>query len=179
MGPGVGPASSDRREEVSPRLLLEMVDQYGIRRAKTPAESFPHDFDAQAADAILPGLRAAIDSAGFMSEYPLYAPRQRQLLMGPSATTPMPPMSAPDDTEATILMYPPGEPPDYTKRPDLTVERLPLFPLDPLLAYLRCEQCGTYRVAALSEVAGGAPTYRGLDPDCRHTLYPAAEPAIS
>ncbi|HET9496296.1 MAG TPA: hypothetical protein VFR15_18875 [Chloroflexia bacterium] len=167
------------RDEVSPRLLLEMVDQYGIRRAKTPAESLPADFDAQVADTILPGLRAAIESAGFMSEYPLYAPQQRQLLMGTSPTTPMPPMSAPDEAEATILAYPPGEPPDYTKRPDLTAERLPLFPLDPLLAYLRCEQCGTYRVAALSEVAGGVPTYLGLDPDCGHLLNPAAEPALS
>jgi hypothetical protein len=113
-----------------------------------------------------------------MGEYPLYAPQQRQLLMGLSATAPMPPMTAPD-TEATILVYPPGEPPDYTKRPDLTAERLPLFPLDPLLAYLRCEQCGTHRMAALSEVAGGTPAYRGLDPECRHTLHPAAEPAIS
>jgi hypothetical protein len=165
-------------EEVSPRLLLEMVDQYGIRRAKTPAQSLSRDFDAQVAAALLPGLRAAIASAGFMSEYPLYAPQQRQLLMGLSPSTPMPPMTAPD-SEATILVYPPGEPPDYTKRPDLTAERLPLVPLDPLLAYLRCSQCGTYRVAALSEVAGGAPTYRGLDPECRHLLYPTAEPAIS
>jgi hypothetical protein len=161
---------------VSPRLLLEMVDQYGIRRAKAPTDSLPSDFDEQVAAAIMPGLRAAIESAGFMSEYPLYAPQQRQLLMGLDAVTPMPPMTAPD-TEATILLYPPGEPPDYTKRPDLTAERLPLFPLDPLLAYLRCEQCATYRVAALSEVAGGVPTYRGLDPECRHMLNPAPEPA--
>jgi hypothetical protein len=166
------------RDAVSPRVLHEMVDQYGIRRAKTPAESLPADFDALVAETILPGLRAAIDTAGFISEYPLYAPQQRQLLMGTSPTTPMPPMTAPD-TEATILVYPPGEPLDYTKRPDLTAERLPLFPLDPLLAYLRCEQCDTYRVAALSEVAGGVPTYRGLDPDCRHLLTPAAEPAVS
>jgi hypothetical protein len=156
-----------------------MVDQYGIRRAKTPAEGLPADFDAQVADTILPGLQTAIESAELLSEYPLYAPQQRQLLMGTDPTTPMPPMSAPDEAEATILVYPPGEPPDYTKRPDLTAERLPLFPLDPLLAYLRCEQCGTYRVAALSEVAGGTPTYRGLDPDCGHLLNPAAEPAIS
>jgi hypothetical protein len=165
------------RDTVSPRILLEMVDQYGIRRAKTPADSLPADFDAQVAAAILPGLRAAIASASFMGEYPLYAPQQRQLLMGTSATTPMPPMTAPD-TEATILVYPPGEPPDYTKRPDLQAERLPLFPLDPLLVYLRCEQCGAYRVAALSEVAGGVPAYRGLDPECGHSLHPA-EPATS
>ena len=128
--------------------------------------------------AVAEAALAAVASAGFMSEYLLYAPQQRQLLMGTSATTPMPPMTAPD-TEATILVYPPGEPPDYTRRPDPQAERLPLFPLDPLLVYLRCEQCGTYRVAALSEVAGGLPTYRGLDPECGHTLHPAAEPAIS
>ena len=159
-------------------FLSDNAQLYGIRRAKTPAESLPPDFDAQVAGVLLPGLRAAIESAGFMREYPLYAPQQRQLLIGLSPSTPMPPMTAPD-TEATILVYPPGEPPDYTKRPDLTAERLPLFPLDPLLAYLRCEQCGTYRVAALSEVAGGVPTYRGLDPDCRHLLHPDAGPAIS
>ena len=165
------------REEASPRLLLEMVDQYGIRRAKTPAESLPAGFDAKVAGAILPGLRAAIDSAGFLSEYALYAPRQRQLLMGLSSARPMPPVTAPD-TDATILVYPPGEPPDYTKRPDPTAERLPLFPLDPLVAYLRCDECDTYRVAALSEVAAGVPTYCGLDPDCRHLLHPSAEPAL-
>jgi hypothetical protein len=33
-------------------------------------------------------------------------------------------------------------------------------------------------VAALSEVAGGVPAYRGLDPECGHSLHPA-EPATS
>ncbi len=158
------------QESVSPRTLLELVDQYRIRRSKTKEESRPPDFDEQVTGVLLPGLRAMVQSAGFLKEYDLYAPQQRQLLMGPKATTPMPPIQTPPDAAATLLLLPPGEAPDYTKRPDLQAERLPLFPLDPLLAYIRCDRCNRHRVAALREVANGTPSYLGLDPDCEHTI---------
>jgi hypothetical protein len=158
------------REEVSPRILLEMIDHYRIRRSKVAAGDLPPDFEAQVGRILMGGLHTLVDSAGWMREYQLYAPQQRQLLMGPKPTVPMPPIPAPADTEATLLLYPLGEAPDYTKRPNLQAERLPLFPLDPLLVYLRCEQCGEYRVAALSEVAGGVPKYVGLDPECGHEM---------
>jgi hypothetical protein len=166
------------RERVSPRLLLELIDQYRVRRSKTSPEALGQagtpaptlDMDAQVSGALLPGLRALLASADFLTEYPLYAPKQRQLLMGVEPTTPMPPISAPADSAATLLIYPPGEAPDYTKRPNLHAERLPLFPLDPLLVYLRCPQCDGYRVAALREVVGGIASYVGLDPDCGHTI---------
>lgn len=156
------------RETVSPRQLLELTDQYRIRRSKAPAEALPQDIDRRVAQALLPGLRALLESAPFLTQYQLYAPGQRQLLMGPKATTPMPPISAPADAEATILLYPPGEIPDYTKRPNLQAERVPLFPLDPLLAYIHCPQCDRYCVAALQEVVSGSPSYLGLDPECEH-----------
>ena len=82
----------------------------------------------------------------------------------------MPPISAPADVPASLLLYPPGEAPDYTKRPNLQSERVPLFPLDPLLAYPECHECNRPRVAALQEVVSGAPTYLGLDPDCGHVF---------
>ncbi len=158
------------RDRVSPRLLLELIDQYRIRRSKTPSDTLSPDIDAQVSNALLSGLRALLASADFITRYPLYAPNQRQLLTGSKPTVPMPPISAPADSTATILIYPPGEAPDYTRRPDLQTERLPLFPLDPLLVYIHCPQCDRYRVAALREVVGGKPSYLGLDPDCGHTI---------
>ncbi len=90
--------------------------------------------------------------------------------MGATATMPMPPMTAPGDAEGSLLLYPPGEAPDYTKRPNLQNERMPLFPLDPLLVYARCDVCDTYRVGALREVVNGVPFYIGLGPECGHKL---------
>ena len=158
------------QETVSPRTLLELVDQYRIRRGKAPTGALPPDFDRRVTDTLLLGLRAMLDGAAFLKEYDLYAPQQRQLLMGPKPTTPMPPIQAPAEAAeaATLLLYSPGEEPDYTKRPDQQKQRQPLFPLDPLLAYLPCPQCNRHRVAALQEVVAGTPRYLGLDPDCEH-----------
>jgi hypothetical protein len=161
------------QDSVSPRLLLELVDQYRIRRGKASMESLPTHFDRQVADVLLPGLRGALESGAFLTGYRLYAPAQRRLLMGTKATTPMPPISAPLDATASILVYPPGEPPDYTKRPNLQTESQPLFPLDPLLVYVRCAECGKDRVGALREVSNGEATYVGQDPECRHPITPA------
>jgi hypothetical protein len=160
------------QETVSPRTLPEMVDQYRIRRSKTPAGTLPSDFDARVAERLLPGLRAAVQSGAVLKEYDLYAPQQRQLLMGLKPVTPMPPISAPPEAAAaaTLLLYPPGELPDYTKRPDFTKERLPLFPLDPLLTYLPCPHCNRHRILALHELTGGTAAYVGLDPDCGHRI---------
>lgn len=163
------------QEAVSPRLLLELLDQYRIRRSKAPAEYLTPDMDRQVAEATLPGLGAMLEGAAFLREYSLYAPQQSRLLMGLEATTPMPPIPAPLELAdaATLLLYPPGEAPDYTRRPDLQNERSPLFPLDPLLVYLRCGECDRYRVAALRELSHEKPTYVGLDPDCGHSITPS------
>lgn len=160
------------KERVSPRLLLELIDQYRIRRGKSPSDALSPDTNLQVGRAILKGLQALLESADFLPDYQLYAPQQRQMLMGQKATTPMPPMPVPVGAEASILFYPPGEMPDYTKRPNLQAERQPLFPLDPLLVYIQCAECGRYRVAALREVISGVPSYLGLDPDCRHAIQP-------
>jgi hypothetical protein len=157
------------RDSVSPRLLLELIDQYRIRRGKSPAAP-QNEIDVEVVTALLPGLRALLESASFLTEYQLYAPAQRQLLMAPKPTAPMPPIPSLADAAATILLYPPGEAPDYTKRPDLQTERQPLFPLDPLLIYLNCPHCNRPRVAALQSVEAGTPSYFGLDPECGHTL---------
>ena len=167
------------RQFVPPRILLEMVDQYRIRRNKMPGQrttddgrrTTGDDLDEQVAAALFPGLRALLDTATFLGEYQLYAPETRQLLMGVKPATPMPPMTVPVDLigAATMLLYPPGSAPDYTKRPTLGDERLPIFPIDPLLVYIQCGECDRYRVAALNEVVNGTPTYRGLDPHCGHT----------
>lgn len=158
------------QEMVSPRLLLEMVDQYRIRRSRAAAGAIGMPEEARLAGALPDGLRAVVGSAPFLGEYVLYAPQERKLLMGMEATRPMPPLVAPEESEATLLLYPPGEMPDYTKRPSLQAERKPLFPLDPLLVYINCPQCGQFRVAALSEVEEGKPLYLGLDPDCGHSI---------
>jgi hypothetical protein len=160
------------RESASPRHLLELIDQYRVRRGKVAPDALPGNFDARVSDALLLGLHAILESAGFLEEYQLYAPGQRQLLVGAKPVTPMPPISAPADVPASILFYPPGEAPDYTKRPDLQAERVPIFPLDPLLAYLHCPQCDRYRVAALQEVVQDRPAYMGLDPECGHKIIP-------
>ncbi len=161
------------QERVSPRLLLELVDQYRIRRGKAQPEALSSDTDLYVSRSLLKGLQALLESAGFLSGYQLYAPQQRQVLMGQKAATPMPPMPVPLGAEGSILFYPPGEMPDYTKRPNLQAERQPLFPLDPLLVYIECAECGRYRVAALQEVVSGVPSYLGLDPDCRHAIQPS------
>jgi len=158
------------RTEVSPRVLLEMVDQYRIIRGKRLAGQASFGHDDEVAGALLGGLAALVASSEFFIEYELYAPGQRQLLMGVKATMPMPPMTAPADATASLLLYPPGEAPDYTKRPNLQNERAPLFPLDPLLVYERCDECDSYRVGALRGVMDGVPSYAGLDPDCGHNL---------
>jgi hypothetical protein len=163
------------QETASPRTLLELVDQYRIRRGKAPADALTPDFDRNVMDRLLPGLRAMVEGAAFLGEYDLYAPQQRQLLMGPKPTTPMPPIQAPAEAAeaATLLLYSPGEEPDYTRRPDPEKQRQPLFPLDPLLAYLPCPHCNRHRVAALQEVIAGTPHYVGLDPDCDHEIVPS------
>lgn len=158
------------RDEVSPRVLLEMIDQYRIRRGKASPDSLPPDIGGEVAGVLLTGIAEMLDEAEFLREYLLYAPQQRQLLMGLKATTPMPPMSAPGDATASILLYPPGEAPDYTKRPNLQAERVPLFPLDPLLIYTRCEECDRSVMGALREVVDGMPTWLGLDPRCGHSI---------
>ncbi len=160
------------RQFVPPRILLEMVDQYRIRRGKMPPQVLIDDLDSQVATALYPGLLTLIDTAGFLGEYLLYAPETRQLLMGTKPTTPMPPLTVPPDLvgAATLLLYPSGAAPDYTKRPTMEDTRLPLFPLDPLMVYIQCGECDRYRVAALIEVVNGTPTYRGLDPQCGHEV---------
>jgi len=160
------------RAEVSPRLFLELLDQYRVRRGKTPGDALQPETLREVANAALSGLGALLQSATFLAEYQLYAPQQRKLLMGQEAATPMPPMHAPEDAAetATLLLYPPGEKPDYTKRPTLQAERLPLFPLDPLLTYLYCKECDTHHVAALREVVNNLPVYQGLDPECDHII---------
>lgn len=162
------------REDVSPRFFLELLDQYVVRRGKLPGDVLSGEAQGDVGSAVLLGLRAIIRGATPLAEYQLYAPQQRKLLMGLEAATPMPPMQAPDDAEtATLLLYPPGDKPDYTRRPTLQPQRLPLFPLDPLLAYLYCGECDTYHVSALQGVAESNPTYKGLDPQCRHLITPA------
>ncbi len=149
-----------------------MVDRYRVRRGKVPADILSPDTEGEVGRALLRGLSSMIEDADFLRDYPLYAPQQRQLLMGSKPSTPMPPITSPDDiaAAATILLYPPGEAPDYTKRPNLRSERVPLFPLDPLLAYLRCSECDRNVVAALREVVGNEPVYTGLDPRCGHVV---------
>jgi hypothetical protein len=157
------------RTFVPPRGLLELVDQYRIRRGKVPPETLTGGVDERVAGALLPGLRAAISRATFLGEYVLYAPAQRQLLMGVKATTPMPPMSAPADLldAASILLYPQSSVPDFTKRPSGDEENRPLFPLDPLIVYIESKEYDRFVMAALSGVEGGKPVYKGLDAECK------------
>jgi hypothetical protein len=159
------------REEASPRDLLELIDQFRIRLGKVGESALSAEGASALSGALVSGLRAAIESAPFLTTYQLYAPVERKLLMGLEPTTPMPPISSPPFGELlTLLLYPPGEPPDYTKRPRLDQERMPLFPLDPLQSYLWCTTCDTQRVFALREAQPPTFTYVGLDPDCGHVL---------
>jgi hypothetical protein len=159
------------RPEASPRDLLELVDQYRVRLKKVGEEALDEESKARVAGALAGGLRALLE-APFFADYQLYAPGERKLLMGPEPRMPMPPLTVPTGAAelATLLLYPPGEMPDFTKRPRLNEERQPLFPLDPLLVYAHCPMCDEYRVAALREVADGAPLYAGLDPACGHPV---------
>lgn len=159
-------------EEVSPRLFLELLDQYRVRLGKSSPEALSPGERGRLGQAILSGLRDLLQSGTAMREYRLYAPQQRKLLMGLEERTPMPPLSVPEDAAeaATLLLYPPGSLPDYTKRPGAQAYTLPLFPLDPLLAYLYCQECDAYQVAALRGISGELPTYQGLS--CKHTISP-------
>jgi hypothetical protein len=154
------------------RDLLELLDHYRIRLKKVGESSLSQQGAAHITEAVISGVRAALRSAPFLAAYQLYAPGERKLLMGLEPVTPMPPMPTTLDfgDVATLLLYPPGEPPDYTKRPKLEEERRPLFPLDPLLTYLPCATCDAYRVSALREVQPPTLRYLGLDPDCGHEI---------
>jgi hypothetical protein len=159
------------REQASPRDLLELIDQFRIRLGKVGEAALSPEDASIVSGAIESGLRAAIESARFLTAYQLYAHVERKLLMGLEPTTPMPPISSPPFGELlTLLLYPPGEPPDYTKRPKLDEERMPLFPLDPLLSFLWCATCDTHRIFALREAQPPTLTYAGLDPDCGHII---------
>ncbi len=162
------------QDTASPRLLLELVDQYLIKRGRASASSGAGT-QAPPTGALLAGLRSLLDSTPFFSEYRIYAPHQRRLLMGLEPTTPVPPIVSPADAEATILLYPPGEAPDFTARPDLQSEHVPLFPLDPLMVYMHCPQCHRLQVAALQAVTEGVPSYIGLDPQCGHSFRPVQQ----
>jgi hypothetical protein len=159
------------RPAASPRDLLELVDQYRVRLKKVGEEALDEESKARVAGALAGGLRTLL-RAPFFADYQLYAPGERKLLMGMEPRMPMPPLTVPPGAAelATLLIYPPGEMPDFTKRPKLNEERQPLFPLDPLLVYAHCPRCDEFRVAALREVADGSPLYAGLDPACGHPI---------
>ena len=154
------------REAASPRLLLELINQYQLRRANHP---LPADsgFDEMGAVSVMaPGLRAALSRLAMLAAYPLLG-----LVRTPAGTVEVlrlqglsPQASSMElDAEAaapgTLLLADPDE--------------LPMLVLDPWLIYVECPQCGQVQVAAFGRREGETLYYRGLE--CEHTWGQSSE----
>jgi hypothetical protein len=154
------------RADASPRLLLELINQYQLRRANHP---LPADsgFDEMGAVSVMaPGLRAALGRLALLAAYPLLGLvrtpagtvevlRLQGLSPAPSAVELDPEAAAP----GTLLLANPDE--------------LPMLVLDPWLIYAECPECGQVQVAAFQRREGETLHYRGLE--CEHAWGQSSE----
>ena len=154
------------REAASPRLLLELINQYQLRLAKHPPAP-DSSWDPMGIVTVLaPGLRAALGRLAVLADYPLLglvrdAGGQVQVLrlMGFSAE------------ESSVELDPEAAPPGTLLLAD--PDELPMLVLDPWLIFARCPACGNTQVAALAGQRDATTDYFGLD--CGH-VWPLTEP---
>ncbi len=147
------------REIVSPRLLLELINAYQLRRA---GHALPPDsgFEEMAVVAVLaPGLRVVFQRLGLLAAYPLLG-----LVRRAGAGVEIVRLQGLDATVSTVELDPAADPPGSLLLAN--PEELPTLVLDPWLIYSECPECGTVQVAAFAGQQGDARRYHGLE--CEH-----------
>jgi len=147
------------REAASPRLLLELINQYQLRRVK---HTLPPDsgFDEMAVVSVLaPGLRACYGRLGLLAAYPLLG-----LLQTPDGVEVVR-LQGLSVTASSVELEPDSSPPGTLLLANR--EELPVLVLDPWLIYAACPECGTIQIAAFAGQEGAARRYHGLE--CEHT----------
>jgi hypothetical protein len=146
------------REAVSPRLLLELINQYQLRLATHPPPP-EAGFEEMAAVSVLgPGVRAVYSRMALLAPYPLLA-----LVRTPQGVEALR-LQGLGASASSVELEPGAEPPGSLLL--ATPEEMPALVLDPWLIYAECRQCGTAQVAAFAGQEAGARRYRGLD--CEH-----------
>jgi hypothetical protein len=156
-------------EAASPRLLLELINQYQLRLSTHPP---PPDsgWDPMGIVTVLaPGLRAALGRFPMLADYPLLglvrdADGQVQVLR----------LTGFSATESSVEMEPDVEPPGTLLLAD--PDDLPMLVLDPWLVFARCPECENVQVAAFAGQEGAQMRYQGLD--CGHTWTTEGPPAL-
>ncbi len=147
------------RETVSPRLLLELVNVYQLRRA---THALPPDsgFEEMAVVAVLaPGLRAVFNRLGLLAAYPLLG-LVRRAGVGVEIVR----LQGLDAGVSTVELDPAADPPGSLLLAN--PEELPTLVLDPWLIYAECPECGQVQVAAFAGQQGDTRHYHGLE--CEH-----------
>ena len=147
------------REAATPRLLLELINQYQLRRANHP---LPPDsgFEEMAVVTVLaPGLRAALGYLAPLAAYPLLG-----LVRTPAGAVAVLRLQGLDIGESSVELDPDATPPGTLLL--ATPEELPALVLDPWLIYAQCPTCGQVQVAAFRGRQDDEWRYHGLD--CEH-----------
>ena len=146
------------REAVSPRLLLELINQYQLRLATHPPAP-EAGFEEMAVVSVLgPGLRAIYSRMALLAAYPLLAlvrtPQGIEILR----------LQGSGALASSVELDPGAEPPGTLLL--ATPEEMPALVLDPWLIYAECPECGAVQVAAFDGEDAEIRRYRGLD--CEH-----------
>ncbi len=154
------------RDAASPRLLLELINQYQLRRANHP---LPADsgFDEMGAVSVMaPGLRAALGRLALLAAYPLLG-----LVRTPGGTSEVLRLQGLSPQPGSVELDPAAAAPGtlLLANPD----ELPMLVLDPWLIYVECPQCGQVQVAAFQRREGETFHYRGLE--CEHAWGQSSE----
>jgi hypothetical protein len=154
------------REAATPRLLLELINQYQLRRANHP---LPPDsgFDEMGAVSVMaPGLRAALGRLSLLAAYPLLG-----LVRTPAGTVEVLRLQGLSPARSSVELDPEAAAPGtlLLANPD----ELPMLVLDPWLIYAECPECGQVQVAAFQRREGELLHYRGLE--CEHTWGRSSE----
>ncbi|HMA37851.1 MAG TPA: hypothetical protein VKY74_25595 [Chloroflexia bacterium] len=147
------------REVASPRLLLEMINQYQLRRATHPPAPDAGFDDMAVVTALAPGLRAAYSRVALLAAYPLLG-----LVRTAAGATEVVRLAGLGITASTVELEPEVAAPGtlLLANPD----ELPMLVLDPWLIYAECTQCGQVQIAAFAGQAGVTLRYHGLE--CEH-----------
>ncbi|MGI8588530.1 MAG: hypothetical protein ACR2M0_12720 [Chloroflexia bacterium] len=148
------------REEASPRLLLELINQYQLRRANHPLPPGSGFDEMAVVTALAPGLRAAYNRFGLLAAYPLLG-----LVRTPAGGIEVLKLQGLDLRESAVELDPAADPPGTLLLAD--PNELPMLVLDPWLIYAECPECGQVQVAAFSGQDGDVQRYLGLE--CEHT----------
>ncbi len=157
------------REAVSPRLLLELLNQYQLRLARHPPAPAV-GFDEMAVIAVLgPGLRTVLGHLAVLAAYPLLA-----LARGEAGAIEVLRLQGLDVVEAAVELEPGAAPPGTLLLAD--AEDQPMLVLDPWMIFAACPECGQVQVAVFAGREGDVLQYHGLE--CEHTWTQGPEVAL-